>query len=123
MSRKIGRLTEFLASLYLQLHGLRIIQRNYTCPGGEIDLVAVRNTKGRQSELIFVEVRYRSSEKFGSPAASIDEPKQIRLIKSADYFVSSFPKYAHLPVRFDAVLMTISARRPYITWIKDAFNA
>ncbi|NCF32620.1 MAG: YraN family protein [Proteobacteria bacterium] len=123
MSRKIGQLTEHLAALFLRLRGLRVIYKNYTCPHGEIDLIALHKEKGRELALIFVEVRYRSSEKYGSPAASIDEPKQIRLIRSAEYFVSNFHEYAHLPVRFDAVLLTRSGTRPYITWIKDAFDS
>ncbi len=123
MSRKIGQLTEFLAAVFLRLRGLRIIRKNYICPRGEVDLVALHRENSHAQTLVFVEVRYRSSEQYGSPAASIDEAKRIRLIKSAEFFLSAFKEYADLPVRFDAVLLTRSVRRPPVTWIKDAFDA
>ena len=90
---------------------------------GEIDLVALHQKKNQTPTLVFVEVRYRSSEQYGSAAASIDETKQLRLIRSAEYFLNAFKEYANLPMRFDAVLLTRSVHQLPITWIKDAFNA
>lgn len=123
MSRRIGRLTEALAALFLLLRGLRIIGRNYFCAYGEIDLIALHRERRRKaSTLVFVEVRYRSSESLGSAAASIDVHKQFRLIKSANHFVHRHQHYSRLAMRFDAVLITWSARLPRITWIKDIFD-
>ena len=122
MSRKIGQMTEWLASLFLRLRGLDVIQRNYVCRRGEVDLVALQRERQRLPTLVFVEVRCRSSEQYGGSAASIDDAKQIRLIKSAEYFVGQFKEYAHLPIRFDAVLLSRSLYRPKIIWIKDAFD-
>ncbi|MEC7553345.1 MAG: YraN family protein, partial [Pseudomonadota bacterium] len=65
----------------------------------------------------------RSSEQYGSAAASIDETKQLRLTRSAEYFLNASKEYANLPMRFDAVLLTRSVHQLPITWIKDAFNA
>ena len=123
MSRTLGQLTESVAAVFLRLRGLRIVYRNYTCPRGEIDLVALHQKKNHTPTLVFVEVRYRSSEQYGSAAASIDETKQLRLIRSAEYFLNAFKEYANLPMRFDAVLLTRSVNQLPITWIKDAFNA
>ena len=123
MSRTLGQLTERVAAVFLRLRGLRIVYRTYTCPRGEIDLVALHQKKNQTPTLIFVEVRYRSSEQYGSAAASIDETKQLRLIRSAEYFLNAFKEYANLPMRFDAVLLTRSVHQLPITWIKDAFNA
>ncbi len=123
MSRTLGQLTERLAAVFLRLRGLRIVYRNYTCPRGEIDLVASHQKKNQTPTLVFVEVRYRSSEQYGSAAASIDETKQLRLIRSAEYFLNAFKEYANLPMRFDAVLLTRSVHQLPISWIKDAFNA
>ena len=123
MSRTLGQLTERVAAVFLRLRGLRIVYRNYTCPRGEIDLVALLQKKNQTPTLVFVEVRYRSLEQYGSAAASIDETKQLRLIRSAEYFLNAFKEYANLPMRFDAVLLTRSVHQLPITWIKDAFNA
>ena len=123
MSRTLGQLTEGVAAIFLRLLGLRIVYRNYTCPRGEIDLVAWHQKKNQTPTLVFVEVRYRSSVQYGSAAASIDETKQLRLIRSAEYFLNAFKEYANLPMRFDAVLLTRSVHQLPITWIKDAFNA
>ena len=123
MSRTLGQLTERVAAVFLRLRGLRIVYRSYTCPRGEIDLVALHQKKNQTPTLVFVEVRYRSSEQYGSAAASIDETKQLRLIRSAEYFLNAFKEYANLPMRFDAVLLTRSVHQLPITWIKDSFNA
>ena len=123
MSRTLGQLTERLAAVLLRLRGLRIVYRNYTCPRGEIALVALHQKKNQTPTLVFVEVRYRSSKQYGSAAASIDETKQLRLIRSAEYFLNAFKEYANLPMRFGAVLLTRSVHQLPITWIKAAFNA
>ena len=123
MSRTLGQLTERVAAVFLRLRGLRIVYGSYTCPRGEIDLVALHQKKNQTPTLVFVEVRYRSSEQYGSAAASIDETKQLRLIRSAEYFLNAFKEYANLPMRFDAVLLTRAVHQLPITWIKDAFNA
>ena len=122
MSRRVGRLTETMAALFLLLRGLRIIDRNYYRAYGEIDLIALHRERRRSIALVFVEVRYRTSESLGSAATSIDVPKQLRLIKSANHFVHRHQQYRRLPMRFDAVLMTWTARLPRVTWMKDIFD-
>lgn len=122
MSRRVGRLTEALAMLFLSLRGLRIVGRNYLCSCGEIDLIALHRERRQPLALVFIEVRYRSSEIFGGSAESIDAHKQLRLIRSANHFVHTHQKYSRFPIRFDAVLMTWSSRLPQITWTKDAFD-
>ena len=122
MSRRVGRLTETMAALFMLLRGLRIIDRNYYRAYGEIDLIALHHNRRRAIALVFVEVRYRTSESLGSAAASIDVPKKLRLIKSANHFVHRHQQYSRLPMRFDAVLMTWPARLPRITWMKDIFD-
>ncbi len=122
MSRRVGHFTEALAILFLSLRGLRIVGRNYMCSYGEIDLIALHRERRQPLALVFVEVRYRSSEIFGGAAESIDAHKQLRLIRSASHFVHTHQKYSRLPIRFDAVLMTWSSRLPQLTWTKDAFD-
>ena len=74
----LGRLGEDLAVRHLQQSGYVILQRNYRCPAGEMDIVA------RQSErLAFVEVRTRRGSSYGTPKESITARKQARLIRIA----------------------------------------
>ena len=122
MSRRVGRVTEAVAAVFLLMRGLRIIGRNYYCAYGEIDLIALHRERRQAMALVFVEVRYRTVESLGSVAASIDGAKQLRLLKSANHFLHRHQQYSRLPVRFDAVLMTWSARLPRITWMKDIFD-
>ena len=72
MSRRVGRLTETMAAVFLLMRGLRIIGRNYYCAYGEIDLIALHRERRQAMALVFVEVRYRTTESLGSVAASID---------------------------------------------------
>lgn len=91
-----GRQAEDFALAYLQRHGLVLIERNVRHRRGEIDLV-MRDG----ATLVFVEVRQRSSTRFGGAAASIDATKQARLWRSAEYYLQ---RYAVPPsCRFDAV--------------------
>ncbi|MEG9248547.1 YraN family protein [Arthrobacter sp. Soc17.1.1.1] len=71
---QLGRRGEATAAAYLQQAGLRIVDRNWRCPAGEIDLVAVDG-----STLVIVEVKTRSSDDFGQPLESITAAKLERL--------------------------------------------
>lgn len=97
----MGRAGEVAARSYLQKKGYRVVEANYRCPYGEIDLIAFRGDR-----LVFVEVRTRTGSSFGTPAESITAKKRTRLRKSALYFMRS--RYGReLPCRFDliAILM------------------
>ncbi|MEX0958285.1 MAG: YraN family protein [Burkholderiales bacterium] len=111
MSRT-GRDAEDAALAFLERSGLKLVQRNYRCRFGEIDLVM---RDGRV--LVFVEVRYRASAAFGGAAASITPRKQGRLLAAARHFLASHADA--LPCRLDAVLLNGDGR---IEWIKNAFG-
>lgn len=112
---KPGAQAEHLAAHYLQQHGLKLLQTNYRCRFGEIDLIMQDGDTH-----IFVEVRLRSSAVFGGAAASIDARKQAKLLKTAQFYLSAFRRIP--PCRFDAVLMQ-STDPQQIEWIKSAFTA
>ena len=102
---------ESIACAYLEGRGLRLVERNYRCRRGEIDLVM------RESQtLVFVEVRYRRSSRFVSPAETVDVHKQRRLAAAAADYLQRNP--SKLPCRFDVLAMTGEDR---IDWIRDAF--
>jgi putative endonuclease len=92
--------------------GLRLIRRNHRCRFGEIDLVMRDETC-----LVFVEVRFRRSSRFGAPAETVDLRKQRRLAAAAQHYLQAHPSV--LPCRFDVVAISGSER---IEWLKNAFD-
>lgn len=112
---KPGALAEQLAAQYLQQQGLKLLQVNYSCRYGEIDLILQDGDTH-----VFVEVRLRSGSAFGGAAASIDARKQAKLVRTAQHFLSGFKNLP--PCRFDAVLMQTTDINK-IEWLKNAFTA
>lgn len=109
-----GGAAEEIAARYLARHGLAIVDRNYRCRGGEIDLVARDG-----AALVFVEVRLRRSQRFGGAGASVDARKQARVLAAARHYLAG---RGEQPCRCDVV--TLDALDPaHIEWIKDAFGA
>ncbi len=110
---KPGAQAEQVAAQFLQRHGLTLMQTNYRCRFGEIDLI-LRDGQ----TLVFAEVRQRSSGDFGGAAASIDSHKQQRLILTAQHYLASLSRLP--PCRFDALLLDAAGD---IEWVKNAFEA
>lgn len=90
--------------------------RNYHCQRGEIDLIM-----HDQDVLVFVEVRYRQSEKYGSALESVNLTKQSRIIHTAQFYLQQHPNN-HSPCRFDVVAISPNKPSPHITWVKNAFQ-
>jgi putative endonuclease len=108
-----GDAAENLAAAFLQSAGLELVARNYHCRFGEIDLIA-RDGK----TLVFVEVRMRSSDRFGGAAASITAAKRAKLSRAARHYLAGV---ARAPAcRFDALL--VNGRDNSIEWLKNAFD-
>ena len=109
-----GAQAEVLAAEYLQGRGLRLLQRNYRCRLGEIDLVMADGPV-----LVFVEVRLRRNADFGGAAASITAAKRQRILRAARHYLSGRPEPA---CRFDVVLLdALAAER--IEWIREIGRA
>ncbi len=111
-----GQLAEDRVLAYLQAQGLALVERNYRCRGGEIDLVMRDGAK-----LVFVEVRYRASQAFGGALASVGSRKQARLVNAAAHYLAA--KRIDRPVRFDVAAVSGAPSKLEIQWIKDAFQA
>ncbi len=110
-----GDQAETLACSHLQQTGLQLVEKNYRCKGGEIDLIM------RDGEsLVFVEVRFRKSSSFGSAAESVTASKQRKLITAASHYLQR--QRNSWPCRFDVVGIT-GEHDPVIQWIKDAFQS
>jgi len=111
--RALGIEGEDLAAEFLARHGLEIIERNYRCRLGEIDVVARDG-----ATLVFVEVRLRSSARYGGAGASISFRKQRRLVAAAGLYLSRLRRTPDC--RFDAVLLDGAGR---IEWLRDVISA
>jgi putative endonuclease len=96
-----GKRGEDYAISYLQKHGYKIIERNFRTRNGEIDIIAVDTTE-KPSVLAFIEVKTRSSQRFGKPLESINYFKLQTLKKTAIFYAHIHP---NLPtqLRIDAV--------------------
>ena len=108
----LGAEKERLARRFLEAKGLRLVTANYRCRLGEIDLVM-----HAQTILVFVEVRFRRSSRFGSPAETVGLRKRQRLIGAARHYLQQH-RYT-LPCRFDVVAID---GQDVIDWIQDAFH-
>lgn len=115
MRKHIGNQGEDLAVQYLRQQGYRILDRNYYCPYGEIDIVCERNR-----DIIFVEVKTRRSERFGSAEEAVTFTKQQRLRKTALHYLQQ----KNQPFRdmgFDVITVRLDGPQPVINHIKSAF--
>ena len=110
---------EDLARNYLGKQGLHLVESNYRCRFGEIDLI-MRDTES----LCFIEVRFRKSLDFGGASASITSAKQRRIVKAAQFFLSAQPRPVRHALRFDAVLIQQQPGNGLdFNWIQNAFYA
>ncbi len=113
-----GALAERQAEQHLNAHGLKTIERNYGCRLGEIDLVMLDG-----ETLVFAEVRYRASARYGSPGETIDSKKRMKIMKCAEHYLMATQKYRNSTCRFDVVLLCGPLSTASIEWIMDAFQA
>lgn len=91
--------------------------RNFRRRLGEIDLVARDG-----SVLVIVEVRTRSTQKFGGAAASIDWRKRTRIVRAAHLLLGKHGDYTGMRIRFDVIVVfNALAKNPRVQWIKHAF--
>ena len=109
-----GAAAEATALAWLQRQGLRLLEKNWRCRAGELDLV-LRDG----ASIVMVEVRLRASSAFGGAAASIDARKRRKLITAAKLYLAGKPD---CPCRFDVVTMSDPDGRD-LEWIRNAFDA
>ncbi|MGD8514657.1 MAG: YraN family protein [Granulosicoccaceae bacterium] len=112
-----GRAAEQAACDYLQAQGLQLVARNVRLRGGELDLVMREG-----DSLVFVEVRYRRRNRYGSAAESVDRRKQQRLITAAHRYLQQHDPAQQYAARFDVVTMR-DAEGETLEWHRNAFEA
>jgi putative endonuclease len=114
LQQQLGQAAEQAALDYLQHQGLRLVQRNFQCRYGELDLIM------RDGQiLVFVEVRLRHNAQFGGALASVTTRKQHKLIQAARCFLNQYPE--SLACRFDVVAFDGKVN-PSPQWIRHAFS-
>lgn len=111
--RQTGSEYESKAAQYLRRQGLSIIERNYRSRRGEIDLIA------KDGEyLVFAEVKYRRTDRKGTPEEAVDYRKQLKICRVADYYRMTHGVGEFTPVRYDVV----ACYEDEIIWYRNAFE-
>ena len=111
-----GKLGEEIAAEHLVGVGYEIVERNFRCPLGEMDIVA------RDHEtLVFVEVRSRRTDNYGGPLESIGFAKQKKISRVAEYYLNRHG-LQQIKARFDVVAVKLPPSRPEVELIRDAFD-
>ena len=116
--RDVGTRGERLAVKFLGKSGYKILQRNYRCKLGEIDVVCYDH-----GTIAFVEVKTRYSDTYGPPELSVTETKNRQIVKVALHYVAE-KKIEGIDFRFDVVSIFYSPmkKQPEITLFKNAFS-
>lgn len=115
--RRLGGEGEAAAQGLLRRRGYRIIERNFRCPIGEIDLIAEH-----AGVVVFIEVKSRTATKFGAPFEAISPHKQWKLTRLATWYLTR-RRWLDRPCRFDAVSVMAdpSGRIERVELLRDAF--
>jgi putative endonuclease len=114
----MGSSAEAVARDFLVARGLKPLIENYRCRLGELDLVMIE-----RDVLVVVEVRLRRDSRFGGASASVDFPKQRRIVRATRHLLLTRGELRRLPIRFDVV--AFDAAEPAagaIQWIRGAFE-
>lgn len=111
--RETGARYEQLAAEYLESMGHCILERNFRCRQGEIDLISQDG-----NYLVFTEVKYRASSRYGEPLEAVTPKKQHIISKVASYYCMKMHKNDSTPCRFDV----IAVEGEKITHIPNAFE-
>ena len=108
--RELGTFYENAACEYLQDRGIHILEQNYRCKMGEVDIIGEENDC-----IIFFEVKYRKTQEYGQALAAVDYKKQKRISRCAAFYCMQHP-YVNA-IRYDVIGITDTK----IEWIKNAF--
>jgi putative endonuclease len=116
-NKVLGAFGEDLACEYLSERGYRVIDRNFSCRAGEIDIIAICG-----DTVVFIEVKTRSSERYGLPAEAVSIGKQRKIVKTSLYYLQR-NKLLDYMCRFDVIEILVDAEnRHQINIIQDAFQ-
>ncbi|MBT5794972.1 MAG: YraN family protein [Deltaproteobacteria bacterium] len=115
---KLGRESENAAEAYFKKKGYRIIEKNFRCKLGEIDIIADQG-----GELVFIEVEARADHQYGHPFNAVTPTKQRKIIKVAQSFLAKH-QLLEKRTRFDVVGLTADSEGTFtIELLENAFKA
>ena len=97
--REIGKWGENLACKYLEENNYKIIEKNFLCQLGEIDMIVKDIIK---NELVFIEVKTRSNFKYGNPADAVNKQKQKHMTQAIKYYIYK-NHIQNIPIRIDVI--------------------
>jgi len=112
---EIGKEAETRGIEYLRKHGYKILDTNYSTPFGEIDIIA-----GNKKDIVFVEVKFRSSRDFGNPEEFVSKEKQLKIVKTAIHYLKA-KRLTQENVRFD--ILSIGPEVTRFELIESAFES
>ncbi len=115
VKKMLGKEGEDRAAKYLTGQGYKIIERNYRTRAGEIDLIALH-----RDVVVFVEVKTRTSDAYGSPELAVNPRKQRRMIKAALGYIT-YKRLHQVPCRFDVVAIS-NGKDQEVELIQNAFE-
>jgi putative endonuclease len=114
--KELGKKGEEVAIRFLKKRGYRIIEKNYVCKMGEMDIIA-----REKDTLAFIEVKTRTSTEFGPPQLAVNSSKQRQLSKVALNYLKE-KKLEDVKARFDVVAILLGQKGEEIELIRDAFD-
>ncbi len=114
--KELGKKGEEVAIRFLKKRGYRLIEKNYVCKMGEMDIIAKE-----KDTLVFIEVKTRTSTLFGPPQLAVHSSKQRQLSKVALNYLKE-KKLEDVKARFDVVAILLEQKGEKIELIKDAFD-
>lgn len=115
--QEIGKLGEDIACDYLKHKEYKIIERNFRCRQGEIDIIAIDIEK---EEIVFIEVKSRTSLEYGEPAEAVDRIKQKHIYQSARYYIYK-NEIKNIAIRLDIIEVYLYRNNNKVNHIKQAF--
>lgn len=113
LKKKFGNIGEQIAVEYIEKNNYKILKRNFYCKQGEIDIIAKD-----EKEIVFIEVKTRSNNDFGTPSEAVNNIKQKHMYKSAKCFLYKFNLLESF-VRFDVIEVLIKSGKFKINHIKQ----
>ncbi|MEE4639007.1 MAG: YraN family protein [Wenzhouxiangella sp.] len=116
-----GQSGEAQAERLLGSSGLQLVERNYRCRAGEIDLVMIDPATAEGDVLVFVEVRKRAPGAMVEAIETIDRNKQRKLIQAARHFLMAHPIFSSSPCRFDVIAIDDPDEKA--RWVRNAFES
>lgn len=111
-NKEKGNKYEDLAAAYLENHGMHILERNFRCRQGEIDIIGLH-----EECLVFAEVKYRKTNTSGTPEEAVGERKQCKICYASDYYRLFHPNLNKKQVRYDVIAIL----GEQLTWYQNAF--